>query len=264
MTRLCTGTLIACGWLLLLLYASPLVFQIVLLLMAALMLREYIAMAMAADSLILRVLTAVAALLPVAAAGAGSFTAVAHGLVGGFLLLFFAVIILYRRLADPFAFLTKAGFAAVYIGMFCATWILIFTGTDGWRWMLYLTMVVGGADTAALYTGTMLGKHGLCPAVSPKKTVEGLLGGLCGAVAAGLLCRYFFLPGQNGFSIIVLSLFLGIIAMVGDLTESAIKRGCGVKDSGALLPGHGGILDRVDAMLVTAPVLYYIVAHGIL
>lgn len=264
MTRLFTGTLIAGGWLLLLLYGSPLVFHVAMVAGAGLMLREYTAMAMAADGAAPRLLAAVAALVPVATAGTGSLAAVAHGLVGGQVLLFCSVILLYQRLADPFAFLAKAGFAVVWIGLFSAAFVLLFAGEDGWRWLLFLTLVVGSADTAALYAGTFLGRHKLCTAISPKKTVEGLAGGLAGAVAAGLLSRQLFLPGHNWLPMFGLCLLLALLALVGDLTESVIKRSCGVKDSGTLLPGHGGILDRVDAMLVTAPVLYYIVDHGLI
>ena len=112
-------------------------------------------------------------------------------------------------------------------------------------------------DTGAFYTGRTLGRHKLAPKISPGKTVEGAIGGFVMAVVAGLLCKLAFFPEIPAIHAGALGAVLGALGQVGDLAESMLKRGSNVKDSGNLLPGHGGMLDRVDSLLFCAPVLYY-------
>jgi phosphatidate cytidylyltransferase len=105
----------------------------------------------------------------------------------------------------------------------------------------------------------LYGQRALAPRISPKKTVEGLAGGLVGATLVAYAARWTFVPEFSNIDTLVLALFLTLAGLWGDLVESAIKRGVGVKDSGDLLPGHGGMLDRLDSLLFTAPVFYYYV-----
>ncbi|HVG18533.1 MAG TPA: phosphatidate cytidylyltransferase [Blastocatellia bacterium] len=112
-------------------------------------------------------------------------------------------------------------------------------------------------DTGAYYTGRSIGRHKLAPRVSPGKTVEGAIGGLIAAVITGPLCRWIFFPEIHPANAMALGATIGVLGQVGDLAESMLKRGSGVKDSGNLLPGHGGMLDRVDSILFCAPLLYY-------
>lgn len=113
------------------------------------------------------------------------------------------------------------------------------------------------SDTFAYFVGYICGKHKLCPAISPKKTVEGFIGGLLGTIivvtALGVSLNYDLLTMAG------LGLCMGIIAPLGDLVESVVKRYAGVKDSGKIIPGHGGILDRFDSVMFTAPIVYYFV-----
>ena len=112
-------------------------------------------------------------------------------------------------------------------------------------------------DTGGYFAGRFLGKHKLYEAVCPKKTVEGAIGGLAGSVVGALLAHFWFLPSPPARSTaIVLALVAGALGQAGDLGESLLKRSIGVKDSGGIVPGHGGILDRVDALLVTSTVTY--------
>lgn len=120
---------------------------------------------------------------------------------------------------------------------------------------MFFAMVIF-TDTGAYYTGRSLGRHKLAPRISPGKTVEGFVGGLIGAVVAGFLSRLLFFPEIPLLHALVLGLLIGLLGPVGDLAESMLKRGSEVKDSGTLLPGHGGVLDRVDAILFCAPLLY--------
>ena len=112
------------------------------------------------------------------------------------------------------------------------------------------------ADTGGYFAGRFLGKHKLYEAVSPKKTVEGAIGGLAGSVRGAVLAHFWFLPSLELVPGIVLALVAGCLGQAGDLGESLLKRSFGVKDSGAIVPGHGGILDRVDALMLTAAVTF--------
>jgi phosphatidate cytidylyltransferase len=115
-----------------------------------------------------------------------------------------------------------------------------------------------GTDIFAYFAGSFLGRHKLCPSISPKKTVEGAIGGVVGSV---LLCGVFGYFALRGFFIhcVVIGALGGVLSQVGDLVASVIKRGAGVKDYGRLIPGHGGLLDRIDSVLFTAPLVFYYV-----
>lgn len=112
-------------------------------------------------------------------------------------------------------------------------------------------------DTGAYYTGRSIGRRKLAPRISPGKTIEGSVGGFIAAIITGPLCRLIFFPEIPVMQAAALGAVIGIVGQVGDLAESMLKRGSDVKDSGALLPGHGGMLDRVDSLLFCAPLLYY-------
>ncbi|MGE0129151.1 MAG: phosphatidate cytidylyltransferase [Blastocatellales bacterium] len=117
--------------------------------------------------------------------------------------------------------------------------------------------VVFAGDTGAYYTGRTLGRKRLAPRVSPGKTVEGAIGGLAGNVIAALIAHFWFFPELKIVYAIPLALVMGALGIVGDLCESMLKRGARAKDAGNLIPGHGGLLDRLDSMLFNAPLLYY-------
>ncbi|HEU4391304.1 MAG TPA: phosphatidate cytidylyltransferase [Blastocatellia bacterium] len=111
-------------------------------------------------------------------------------------------------------------------------------------------------DTGAYYVGRALGRHKLAPRISPGKTVEGSIGGFITAIAVGPLCKLIFFPEIPIWQAMLLGAAIGIVSQVGDLAESLLKRGSDVKDSSTLLPGHGGMLDRLDSILFCAPLLY--------
>lgn len=122
-------------------------------------------------------------------------------------------------------------------------------------WVAFLA--TWGSDTFAYFIGTAFGRHKLCPDISPHKSIEGFAGGVAGAILAAFIFGHFTgIPLPHRF---LTGLIIGLIAPVGDLAESALKRFCGVKDSGALLPGHGGVLDRFDSILFSVPAIYYYV-----
>lgn len=127
--------------------------------------------------------------------------------------------------------------------------------STGLCWMTGLMLVLWGMDTAAYGIGKSIGRHKLCPTISPGKTVEGAVAALVVAIALTAIIGNWL--GLSLLKAITLGILLGVIGQLGDLFESALKRASGVKDSGALLPGHGGILDRFDSLLLNAPLLYY-------
>jgi phosphatidate cytidylyltransferase len=127
---------------------------------------------------------------------------------------------------------------------------------DGRWWIFFFLLVVWFGDSGAYYIGRAWGKHKLAPSISPRKTIEGSLGGLVGNTLAAFLGKEIFLPAVPALHLLILSWVLGLVSQSGDLVESVMKRGAGVKDSSNLLPGHGGMLDRIDGVLFGAPVLF--------
>jgi phosphatidate cytidylyltransferase len=119
-----------------------------------------------------------------------------------------------------------------------------------------LFFVVFLGDTGAFYVGSYLGRHKLSPIVSPNKTIEGAFGGIAANLSVGAFFKYFFIPRLPWGLGLLFFLTLGVVGQVGDLFESKLKRDSNIKDSGSLLPGHGGVLDRIDALLFAAPVAY--------
>jgi len=145
----------------------------------------------------------------------------------------------------------------IYVPLLLSHAILLRSDPDGAAWICFLLLLVFFGDIGAFYAGSYFGRTKLCPSVSPGKTVEGALGGLSASIIGGILFRYFFLPHLPLGHCLLLFICVGIIAPVGDLFESMLKRKGEIKDSGTIMPGHGGLLDRIDAVLFAAPVVYY-------
>jgi len=129
----------------------------------------------------------------------------------------------------------------------------------GQLWIFFLFSVIFTGDTCALYGGQLFGSHKLSPTISPGKTVEGTVAGLLGGCLGGFMFGMLFFPNVAKIVLISFSGILSVLGQMGDLWESTLKRKAMVKDSGTLLPGHGGVLDRVDSILFAAPSLYYFI-----
>jgi phosphatidate cytidylyltransferase len=123
--------------------------------------------------------------------------------------------------------------------------------------LAYFFFIIFGSDAGAYFAGRALGKHKLAPRISPGKTVEGLIGGLIAAAGFAALATATFFPELPFLYSIPLAIVLATVGVLGDLCESAMKRGAGAKDAGSIIPGHGGFLDRLDSLLFGAPILYY-------
>jgi phosphatidate cytidylyltransferase len=188
--------------------------------------------------------------------------------LAGLALLLFLICVFRSPLERVLLDTAASVFGLIYVGFALATIPLVSAQAGGPSLLLLLLFVVWSGDIAALYVGRSLGRRKLAPRLSPNKTWEGTLASVGGSLAitlalialAGVLARrgidLLAYPGSI-WHWLVLALVLNVAAQLGDLAESGLKRGAGVKDSGALLPGHGGILDRIDALLLAAPVLWY-------
>lgn len=149
-----------------------------------------------------------------------------------------------------------AFFGVVYVGVMLSYiyQTRMLPGGQFHVWLIFLCS--WGCDTCAYCVGVLIGKHKMAPVLSPKKSIEGAVGGVAGAVLLGVIYAFFTKGGMVEYGIIC---GVGaLISMVGDLAASAIKRNQGIKDYGKLIPGHGGILDRFDSVIFTAPIIYYL------
>ncbi|HKD58989.1 MAG TPA: phosphatidate cytidylyltransferase [Terracidiphilus sp.] len=183
------------------------------------------------------------------------------------------ILLLYCVFASPIervlADATSSVFALFYLGLTLVPIPMLREQSNGPSLLAFLFLTVWAGDILAMYTGRMFGRRKLSPRLSPNKTWEGTIGSVLGSVAVAgiLLAVSTYLAQWNSARLsfadevwwywLILAVVVNVAAQVGDLAESALKRSAGVKDSGTLLPGHGGVLDRIDALLMAAPVLWY-------
>ena len=147
--------------------------------------------------------------------------------------------------------------AVMYIGWLLGYGILLHDSPRGDDLMLFLVGVTWVGETAAYLVGSTIGRHKLAPVVSPRKTVEGAAAQVLASVLMAMVLRAWLLPSCGVMVAVAAGTLLGITGQVGDLAESVIKRSVGTKESGGLIPGHGGVLDRIDSLLFNLPAFYY-------
>lgn len=150
---------------------------------------------------------------------------------------------------------SKAALGLFYGGLLPAFAYRILAHANGLSWFIFLLAVVFAGDTLAYIFGVLIGKHKIMPSVSPKKTWQGSLGGILGSLTAGFICWKFLFPDLALSVLMPLSALAGFAGQFGDFFESLLKRVADVKDSGKIMPGHGGILDRIDGVLFASPVI---------
>lgn len=154
------------------------------------------------------------------------------------------------------------GISLTLLGILYVSWFLSFLIKlrfleNGDHWVVYILAVTKAGDIGAYGVGSLFGRHSLIPHVSPKKSVEGMIGGWLASVTVSVALKPFLPAVWNVPHLLILGLLVGIVGQIGDLSESLMKRFCQAKDSGALLPGMGGMLDAVDSVLFTAPIFYF-------
>jgi phosphatidate cytidylyltransferase len=151
----------------------------------------------------------------------------------------------------------KVVFGFMYIPLMMSYLIWLKLGEDGVLWVFFIIVLAFSGDVAAFYIGRAFGKKKLIPLVSSGKTIEGTLALVAGSTICCLIYSWFFMPHLSWFHAVALGFIGSILGQLGDLCESIIKRVSGVKDSGVILPGHGGILDRLDCLIFISPFTYY-------
>jgi phosphatidate cytidylyltransferase len=187
----------------------------------------------------------------------GTSTAMAPISFAATMLIAAAVLVRKQHLADAGRTLAYALAGLIYVPMLGCVWPLL-KQDFGPQWLFLALALAFSSDTLAYFAGRGFGKHKLYEAVSPKKTIEGSIGGLFGGVIAMVGMGHYWLAPQLPIAhAVVLGVIGSVLGQLGDLVESMIKRTFGVKDSGNVLPGHGGMLDRVDGLLFVAPLVYY-------
>lgn len=260
MARIIPGLLLAGGWLLLLFYGNVPVFSLFLLVMGIIASKEYVRMVVKThEDQHKRLVLIPLLILPLL--GALIFQSIGGlqlGLTASFIGITFYILYNYSSSADVFKLFSQGIFGAVYVGWLSSFLLLLYLLPEGNYWLVLLSAVTAGSDTGAYVFGMNFGRHKLCPNVSPKKTIEGALGGLVCAIGFALFFRWLLLPQVGVAFVIIAAAILTGVSIVGDLTESVIKRGTNTKDSGTILAGHGGVLDRMDSILFAAPFLYYL------
>jgi len=186
-----------------------------------------------------------------------------HHALAGVVLLFLAFALLFlfriREVADAAREIAYAMLAFLYIPFLLMHLVMLRQTAYGVQWLLVLMLIVMTNDSAAYYTGSAFGKRRLYPLVSPKKSIEGSLGGLAGSIGGTMIAKFGFFHQMGFRDAIVTAVVIGILGQAGDLFESLLKRSFGVKDSGTIIPGHGGVLDRLDSIIFAAPALYFYV-----
>ncbi|MBI5593020.1 MAG: phosphatidate cytidylyltransferase [Deltaproteobacteria bacterium] len=239
-------------------WGSPIMFALVIALVCLLSLREYFQMALGRNDRDIYPPLAISGyfsgLAIIWAAYSNSAALILAVIAINFLLCGFFLLPRYKTdpaIVDAVAMQVQG---MVYIPVLIAALIRIRNTDAGIPWIFFLLAIVFAGDIGAYYAGTYLGRHKLCPSVSPKKTIEGSIGGLCANLLIGGIIKAVFFPLLPWAACGVMFLLIGAAGQIGDLYESALKRSVQIKDSGTLLPGHGGMLDRIDALLFAAPV----------
>lgn len=258
MNRVIPGLALAGCWLLLLLKGSFTLFALVLIVGLVIGAYEYGRMALFGNSFLGSTVLAFLSVLPLLSVATTPQLGISGGLVLAFLLLSFWTLGKYSKDFDSYSFFSRCSLGLIWVGFLGAHLLMIRVLPDGNYWLLILTGITAGSDSGAYYTGRALGKHKLSPLISPNKTIEGAVGGIISGMIVAAILSLLLLESVPWLFVLMSAILLAIVGICGDLVESVIKRATGTKDSGTILGGHGGVLDRADSILFAAPVLYYL------
>lgn len=188
------------------------------------------------------------------------------GMFAALLLIPASYVVGKKPLEDSLPSSAIAVLGTTYVGLLSGSLIRLRNDfPEGSKLVFFLLLVVWMGDSGAYYVGKTFGKHKLSPRISPKKTIEGLMGGIAASVIAAVVIHFTFFEQFPLVHAIIAGVILSVTGVIGDLAESMWKRSADVKDSGSLLPGHGGMFDRFDSILFTAPILYCywtLIVHG--
>ena len=242
-------------------YASPGLFSGLLFVIGALALQEFYRMALPAERRLegsLSIIAGVFCCLGIVYATSPSALLLSVALP--FLLLALVYLFRFQDMQKVSRDLAVSLLGILYIPVLLAHAALLRALPDGRNWIFLVLFLVMAGDSMAYFIGMKFGKHRLYEAVSPKKSIEGSIGGLVGGVLGAAICKYCFFVALSTLDVVLLGIGVGAFSQLGDLVESLLKRSFGVKDSGSLIPGHGGLLDRLDSLLFAFPLTYYYAA----
>ncbi len=246
-------------------WSHPYVFNAVIAIIAVLAMYEFLSLGKA-KGYELPVALCIGIMLIIIAAFVLENLSVELGMFAALLIIPASYVFSRKNLADSLPSSAIAVLATTYVGMLGGSLIRLRNDfPEGWKLIFFLLLVVWLGDSGAYYVGRSSGKHKLSPRISPKKTVEGLIGGITTSVITALVIHFTFFKTFPLVHAIIAGVLLSFAGVIGDLAESMWKRSADVKDSGTLLPGHGGFLDRFDSILFTAPILYCywtLIVHG--
>lgn len=239
-------------------YAPPYLFLILVLLLVSLSLREYLQLlAIIQLPVCAKTSYTVAFLLVLTAYTPEGERWLPRALSLGMIVLAVGVMMTAQPGSHRFPALLHSLFGVLFIGWSLSHLVLLRNLAGGQWYILFLCTIVWVGDSTAMYVGKILGRRKMAPTISPGKTWEGAVGCILGYLLAAILGARFLIPRLALWQSLVLGLAISLAAQISDLSESLIKRYAGVKDSGELIPGHGGLLDRIDSVLFAAPVFFY-------
>ena len=255
--RVASALVILPPLLLFLYYAPSELFLMLMLAVTVLCLREYFHMLALTHWPLCTATSYIVALLLVYAAYAGGERWMSRVLSFGVTFLVLSALVTSQSHPHRLLVLLQSVFGVLFIGWGLSHLILLRNLDTGQWYIFFLCGIVWVGDTVAMYVGKSLGRHKMAPSTSPGKTWEGAIGGIVGGLSAAVFGARFFIPQVTLWQGLGLGLLVSVAAQVSDLGESMIKRYAGVKDSGDFIPGHGGLLDRIDSVLLAAPMLIY-------
>lgn len=255
--RWVSGLLIALGVILIVLFAPRWLFLLIILGLIFLAQQEYFSLSLPGLAAPQKILGFLLSML-VALSFYGGRSECFLGIIS--LILLVLIILALRERGDLAPRLGKMHrmlLGLFYTPFFLSFFILLDKFSEGRLWIIFALAAVYGGDIAAFYVGRSWGKRRLAPLISPGKTIEGGIGAVGGSVVGALLFKFLFFSKVPLGPAVIIGLGVGILGQIGDLFESLLKRVAQVKDSGALIPGHGGLLDRIDSVLLSLPWVYF-------
>ncbi len=258
MTRILTAIVLIAAVVGLILWGHPYLLAAIAIATAELAVWEFFRLAEARGSAVLRIPGYVFTAAIVAAGIARNLSLCLLGAVVFFLMVLLTVRLFSgQELSSYFGAVSSTFLGVLYASVPLSLLIWVCLQPGGRPLALFGLVLVWTGDTMAFFVGSTVGRHKLAPRISPGKTWEGTAASLASAIAAAMLLARFLLRGTGYGEAAILAATVNVAAQIGDLAESALKRSAGVKDSSQLVPGHGGVLDRIDALLFAAPVLWY-------
>ena len=257
--RIISASIILPPLLLFLYYAPEALFALFVLALIALSLREYFHMLALIQMPVCAQTSYAVACAFVLVAHVGGALWLPQGLSYGIILLTLSVMLSPQYGTQRIPALLHSLFGVVFIGWSLSHLVLLRNLPEGKWYIFFLCLLIWVGDSVAMYVGQGIGRRKLAPTISPGKTWEGAVGGVVGCVLTAMLSAHILVPHLSFWHRVVLGCIISVAAQISDLAESLIKRYVGVKDSGELIPGHGGILDRIDSVLFAAPLLFYTV-----